>query len=144
MRIALFVTCLADTLFPEVVNVQGTRAEVCTVGDSSCLMHIGGGLSRLRTGVRSAQARHVEEARRARRLPSAEAVTMAAAAWVMADPGRYTAAQRAGKPGRALSRGGRIRALPPPLSAWTRVRDAPAPPAMTFRECWRESGRDSS
>ena len=33
-------------------NVLATRAEVCTAGDSSCLMHIGGGLSRLRTGVR--------------------------------------------------------------------------------------------
>ena len=32
-------------------NVLGTKAEVCTAGDSSCLMHIGGGLSRLRTGV---------------------------------------------------------------------------------------------
>ena len=32
-------------------NVLGTRAEVCTAGDSSCLMHIGGGLSRLRAGV---------------------------------------------------------------------------------------------
>ena len=30
-----------------------TGAEVCTAGDSSCLMHIGGGLSRLRTGVRT-------------------------------------------------------------------------------------------
>jgi len=34
-------------------NVVGTRAEVCTAGDSSCLMHIGGGLSRLRAGVRT-------------------------------------------------------------------------------------------
>src|ERR687895_2660772 len=34
-------------------NVLSTRAEVCTAGDSSCLMHIGGGLSRLRTGVRT-------------------------------------------------------------------------------------------
>ncbi len=34
-------------------NVLGTRAEVCTAGDSSCLMHIGGGLSRLRAGVRA-------------------------------------------------------------------------------------------
>ena len=33
--------------------VQTTRAEVCTAGDSSCLMHIGGGLSRLQTGVRT-------------------------------------------------------------------------------------------
>ena len=34
-------------------NVLGTRAEVCAASDSSCLMHIGGGLSRLRTGVRT-------------------------------------------------------------------------------------------
>jgi L-lactate dehydrogenase complex protein LldE len=34
-------------------NVLSTRAEVCTAGDSSCLMHIGGGLSRLRAGVRT-------------------------------------------------------------------------------------------
>jgi L-lactate dehydrogenase complex protein LldE len=34
-------------------GVLSTKAEVCTAGDSSCLMHIGGGLSRLRTGVRT-------------------------------------------------------------------------------------------
>ena len=34
-------------------DVLSTRAEVCTAGDSSCLMHIGGGLERLRTGVRT-------------------------------------------------------------------------------------------
>jgi L-lactate dehydrogenase complex protein LldE len=34
-------------------NVLSTRAEVCSAGDSSCLMHIGGGLSRLSTGVRT-------------------------------------------------------------------------------------------
>jgi len=34
-------------------NVLATGAEVCTAGDSSCLMHIGGGLSRLRAGVRT-------------------------------------------------------------------------------------------
>ncbi|HYT09276.1 MAG TPA: (Fe-S)-binding protein [Mycobacteriales bacterium] len=33
--------------------VLDTGAEVCTAGDSSCLLHIGGGLSRLRTGVRA-------------------------------------------------------------------------------------------
>jgi L-lactate dehydrogenase complex protein LldE len=32
--------------------VLTTRAEVVTAGDASCLMHIGGGLSRLRAGVR--------------------------------------------------------------------------------------------
>ena len=33
--------------------VLDSGAEVCTAGDSSCLMHIGGGLSRLRAGVRT-------------------------------------------------------------------------------------------
>ncbi len=67
---------------------------------------------------------------------------MAAASWVMAEPRRYAAAQRAGRSGRVLSRGGRISALPPPLSAWTRARDVPAPPARTFREWWRDSHQD--
>ncbi len=34
-------------------NIAATRAEACTAGDSSCLMHIGGGLSRLRAGIRT-------------------------------------------------------------------------------------------
>ena len=34
-------------------HVLSTGAELCTAGDSSCLMHIGGGLSRMRTGVRT-------------------------------------------------------------------------------------------
>src|SRR6185437_9417926 len=33
--------------------VLDTGAEVCTAGDNSCLMHIGGGLSRQRAGVRA-------------------------------------------------------------------------------------------
>ncbi|MEV8439556.1 (Fe-S)-binding protein [Actinosynnema sp. NPDC051121] len=33
--------------------VLSTKAGVLTAGDSSCLMHIGGGLSRLRSGVRT-------------------------------------------------------------------------------------------
>jgi L-lactate dehydrogenase complex protein LldE len=34
-------------------HVLDTRAEVCAAGDVSCLTHIAGGLSRLRTGVRT-------------------------------------------------------------------------------------------
>ncbi|HKH75701.1 MAG TPA: (Fe-S)-binding protein [Rubrobacteraceae bacterium] len=34
-------------------HVLDTRAEVCTAGDNSCLMHIGGGLKRGRAGVRT-------------------------------------------------------------------------------------------
>ena len=88
------------------------------------------------------RARHVEEAARDRPVPGAEAVAMAAASWVMASPARYAAAQRAGRSGRVLRRGGRIRWLPPPLSAWTAARDAPAPPAQTFREWWRREHGD--
>ena len=33
--------------------ITSTGAEVCVAGDASCLMHIGGGLSRLNTGVRT-------------------------------------------------------------------------------------------
>jgi L-lactate dehydrogenase complex protein LldE len=34
-------------------HVLETGADVCTAGDASCLMHIGGGLSRSRAGVRT-------------------------------------------------------------------------------------------
>ena len=34
-------------------HVLDTRAEVCTAGDNSCLMHIGGGLKRGRAGVKT-------------------------------------------------------------------------------------------
>jgi L-lactate dehydrogenase complex protein LldE len=34
-------------------NVLATGSEALTAGDSSCLMHIGGGLSRLRSGTRT-------------------------------------------------------------------------------------------
>ncbi|PYE49001.1 (Fe-S)-binding protein [Deinococcus yavapaiensis] len=46
----------ADTstamLADKVQNVLSTDVEACTAGDNSCLMHIGGGLSRLRSGTR--------------------------------------------------------------------------------------------
>ncbi|WP_424952574.1 (Fe-S)-binding protein [Deinococcus sp.] len=38
-------------LADKVQNVMATLAEVCTAGDNSCLMHIGGGLGRLQSGV---------------------------------------------------------------------------------------------
>jgi L-lactate dehydrogenase complex protein LldF len=83
------------------------------------------------------RAKHVEERREASRLPTAEAVAMAAASWVMADPDRFARAEKASRAGRLLARGtGRIRSLPPPLSAWTSSRDIPAPPPETFREWW--------
>jgi len=41
----------AAMLSDKIRRVLDTEAEVCCAGDNSCLMHIGGGLSRLRAGV---------------------------------------------------------------------------------------------
>ena len=40
-------------LADKMTNIVSTGADVCSAGDASCLMHIGGGLSRLRSGVRT-------------------------------------------------------------------------------------------
>jgi len=40
-------------LADKIGHVLATGAEVCTAADSSCLMHIGGGLRRQRAGVRT-------------------------------------------------------------------------------------------
>ena len=40
-------------LADKMTHVKATGAEVLTAGDASCLMHIGGGLSRIRAGVRT-------------------------------------------------------------------------------------------
>jgi len=79
--------------------------------------------------------RHVDET--ATTVPSAERAALATAAWAMRDAGRWRRAGRTGRLGRMLARGrGRIRTLPPPLSAWTASRDVPAPPTETFRDWW--------
>ena len=89
------------------------------------------------------RARTVEERRATHRLPSAEAMAMAAAAWVMSSPARFAAATRAATKSvrvvRLGRRTGRIRSLPPPLSAWTETRDAPLPPGETFRQWWKRT-----
>ncbi len=41
----------AAMLSDKIRHVLDTEAEFCTAGDNSCLMHIGGGLRRLRAGV---------------------------------------------------------------------------------------------
>ncbi len=90
------------------------------------------------------RAQHVETVAREHRVPSAEAIAMAAASWVMVSPGRFGAAQTAGRGGRLLRRHGTISTLPPPLAAWTRARDAPVPPAQTFRQWWRSTHKDGN
>ncbi|MFB9906503.1 LutB/LldF family L-lactate oxidation iron-sulfur protein [Allokutzneria oryzae] len=70
---------------------------------------------------------------------SPEAVAMSALAWLMRDPKRFAAAQRASSLGRFVAKGGRIGRLPWPGSKWTDSRDLPAPPKETFREWWRRT-----
>ena len=57
--------------------------------------------------------------------------------YVLASGARLAAAQRVAAASRhVVGRKGRIRRLPPPLSAWTDTRDAPAPPPESFRAWW--------
>ncbi|MEV6924261.1 LutB/LldF family L-lactate oxidation iron-sulfur protein [Dactylosporangium sp. NPDC051485] len=70
------------------------------------------------------RTKHVEE----RKGPSPEAISMAAASWVMARPGRFRGAERLR----------RLLPLAAPFArGWTASRDLPEPPAQTFREWWR-------
>ena len=89
------------------------------------------------------RAEHVEKAKATRRVPSAEAVSMAAAAWIMSDERRFARAGRMSRLGRPLIRRGRLKVpLPPPLSGWVASRDVPSPPTETFRDWWART-RDS-
>ncbi|MFC9977418.1 LutB/LldF family L-lactate oxidation iron-sulfur protein [Spirillospora sp. NPDC127200] len=74
-----------------------------------------------------------------------EKTAMAAAGWTLRSPRRLAFAQRvAAAGGRVVGRKGRIRRLPGPLRAWSDTRDAPVPPAESFRSWWErtEGGRD--
>jgi L-lactate dehydrogenase complex protein LldF len=64
-----------------------------------------------------------------------ERAAMAAAAWTMRNPARWSRALRLARLGRLLR--GR-RALPPPLSRWTRARDLPVPPRQSLRDWWAQ------
>ncbi len=89
------------------------------------------------------RARVVEQKAADHRVPSAEALGMAAAAWTMSDSRRWTRALRAGRLGRLLGlRRGHLRSLPPPLSAWTHARNLPLPPRETLRDWWTRTGGD--
>jgi L-lactate dehydrogenase complex protein LldF len=70
-------------------------------------------------------------------VPLGERAVMRGLGWVFGSARRFAWAQRIGRVGqRPFVRNGRIRRLPPPLSAWTRTRDLPAQPSQTFREWW--------
>jgi L-lactate dehydrogenase complex protein LldF len=66
-----------------------------------------------------------------------EAAALRLTARAMGGRRRFALAGRLVRVGaRLLARGGVMRRLPPPLSAWTRTRDLKAPVGQTFREWW--------
>jgi L-lactate dehydrogenase complex protein LldF len=71
---------------------------------------------------------------------AAERTVFHAAGLVLTSPRRLSAAQRVASLSRlVVGRKGRIRRLPPPVSGWTATRDAPAPPAESFRAWWKRT-----
>ncbi|MEX2542068.1 MAG: (Fe-S)-binding protein [Trueperaceae bacterium] len=79
-------------LSDKVANVLSTKAEACVAADNSCLMHIGGALSRGRTGVRAVH------------LAEILASTMDDAAEAPADSGGRTEENRGGIDGGWIGR----------------------------------------
>ncbi|MGI5404764.1 LutB/LldF family L-lactate oxidation iron-sulfur protein [Streptomyces sp. CA-135486] len=117
-----------DRSLPYASTLCGACYEVCPVKINipEVLVHL--------------RARVVDESR-ARRAPKLERLAMTAARWVLSDPSRLAAAQRAGSAaGRLPARRGRIGRLPG-LSAWTDARDAPLPAQETFRTWWKKRHR---
>ena len=86
------------------------------------------------------RAEVVEAKRRARLLPTAEALAMKAAGVVLSSPRRLAAAQRLAALGaRLVARGGRIGVLPGPFARWSATRDTPAPAQESMRAWWRRT-----
>ncbi|MCM3553739.1 lactate utilization protein [Janibacter melonis] len=65
----------------------------------------------------------------------AESAAMSAAAWVLSDPRRLAAAQKAVTVAGRLVGDRTIRSVPG-LGAWSDARDVPTPPKETFRQWW--------
>jgi L-lactate dehydrogenase complex protein LldF len=77
---------------------------------------------------------------RGRTIPGGWDAAMKAASWVMSDPKRFVAAEKALAVGRLVAgRDHKIKHLPYPGSAWTHSKDMPAPPKQTFRQWWQET-----
>jgi L-lactate dehydrogenase complex protein LldF len=72
-------------------------------------------------------------------------LAMAAAAWAMASPSRFAAAEKLLGGARLVAGADhRITSLPWPGSKWTTSRDVPAPPAETFRQWWARTHDEAS
>jgi L-lactate dehydrogenase complex protein LldF len=71
------------------------------------------------------------------RVAPAEALSMRALAWIMADRWRFERALGAADRAAPLSRSRLVNRLPGPLAAWTDARDLPQVPGESFRQWWR-------
>jgi L-lactate dehydrogenase complex protein LldF len=109
-----------DASLPFASTLCGACYEVCPVA-----INIPEALVHLR-----AQVKH----------PLSERTVFHVSGSVLASARRLSAAQRVASLSRhVIGRSGRIRRLPPPLSGWTATRDAPAPPAASFRAWWKRT-----
>jgi L-lactate dehydrogenase complex protein LldF len=117
------VTSPVDASLPYASTLCGACYEVCPVA-----INIPEALVHLRAEVVDAK----------RSSPfRAERMVMGVTAWILRSGRRLGLAQRAASASRVLiGRSGRIRRLPPPLSAWTKTRDLPVPPPESFRAWW--------
>jgi L-lactate dehydrogenase complex protein LldF len=122
------ITSPIDASLPYASSLCGACYEVCPVA-----INIPEALVHLRAKAVETQKHYAERA------------ILTLSAYVLRSPRRLAAAQRAASWGRlVVGRGGRIRRLPPPLSAWTDTRDAPAPPAESFRAWWDRTHKPAS
>ena len=118
---------------PYASSLCGACEEVCPVK-----IPIPAQLVRLR-------AEHTEARAENHRIPSTEAASMRAAAWVMKDARRFALAGRSARLSRRGMRRGRpVLPLPPPLSGWVASRDVPDLPQETFREWWTRTRGEQS
>src|SRR5205823_13586474 len=81
--------------------------------------------------------RKVETSKADHKVPTPEAIAMAAMSYVWSDHKRWAFAEKLSRLGRLLGRRGRITRRPFPGPRWTRSRDAPLPPGESFREIGR-------
>ncbi|HEY2790943.1 MAG TPA: LutB/LldF family L-lactate oxidation iron-sulfur protein [Micromonosporaceae bacterium] len=132
---AVYPGPIGAVLTPQLVGVEHAKtlpfaSTLCGACYDACPVKIN--IPELLTHLR---AQVVEQSR-----PNAESIAMGSMAAAFASPRRLRAGEwLAARGARLISRRGVIRRLPPPLGAWTRRRDAPAPPLESFRSWWRRS-----
>ncbi|WP_125773239.1 (Fe-S)-binding protein [Antribacter gilvus] len=78
----------AAMLDDKVASIRATQAEVVTAGDWSCLMHIGGGLSRQGTGIRPMHLAEILASTREAPVALPDVVGAASGGRVTSDPAR--------------------------------------------------------